>query len=353
MKNEKTTIPLLTGLAAIIISVILFSSTISQEIYALATPSSTDQNGVQQLIDSKEKISGIMANNPDVTTNAATISENGGIPIVGTFVDGRTLQLVVTVYDQAPLSLDVYEKRVRAIVGDIPLRVEFGNITWVNGGTNSCSSQTTNCNPVIGGLEIVNSQGGSSTLGLPLYNSLGTEGFIMASHAVSSTCGGVTGTTITQGGSNAGTVSINPAAGSSKKSDSAFVRINNGTQQFGYREIYASSNHYWYASSLVGSSSQSYGTTVAMQGKTSHYLTGSIVSIGTISISDCGNSAMQMMIASMTPAGGDSGSPVFTPADANGNVAYYGMTEIIYTSGNSHYNGYSPWDLIKSDLNVH
>ena len=300
----------------------------------------------------KEKISALMTKNFNSTTTASAVSESVGIPIVGTFVDGRTLQLVVTVYDKSPLSLDTYEQRVKAIVGDIPLRVEFGHIKMINGGTNSCSSQTTNCDPVIGGLQIKNSAGTATTLGLPIYNHALSEGFIMAAHGVSSTCGGVTGTSITQGGTTVGTVTINPPSGSSRQSDSAFVLLNNGTQQFGYREIYGGSDKYWYASSLVGSSSQSYGTTVAMQGQKSGYLTGSIVSVGTISVNDPCNSSMSMMIASITPQGGDSGAPVFTPADANGNVAFYGMAELIYTSGSSNYLGYSPWDLIKNDLNV-
>ncbi len=280
MKKEKTTIPLLTGLAAIIISVVLFSSTISQEIYALATSDSANQNNLQQLQDAKEKITKLMSNNPNPTTNAVKVSESGGIPVVGTFVDGGTSQLVVTVYDKAPLSLDIYEKRVSAIVGDIPLRVEFGHVEFINGGTNLCNSQTSNCNPVIGGLQVQPVSGASTptTLGLPVYDSSSNTGFIMAAHGIDPNNCGTTGS-INQGGVTVGSVTINPP--SPRQSDSAFVKLNSG-QVFGQYQIYAGSRSYWYASSMVPSSQQAYQTQVAMQGLTSGYKTGYIVSVGTI-----------------------------------------------------------------------
>ncbi len=62
---------------------------------------------------------------------------------------------------------------------------------------------------------------------------------------------------------------------------------------------------------------------------------------------------MNFMIATITPAGGDSGAPVFTPADGNGNVAFYGIAVAKYISGSNTYLAYSPEDFIKNDLNIH
>ncbi len=233
----------------------------------------------------------------------------------------------------------------------------MGNIQFLNGGSNSCSSQTSNCDPVIGGLQVVPSNGASTdtTLGLPVYNNADSEGFIMAAHGVDSSNCGTTGTTINQGGTAVGTVSSNPPSSGSRESDSAFVLLNNSTQQFSAYEIYAGSDSYWYASSMVPSSQQSYQTQVAMQGLTSGYQTGYIASSGTVSISGdiCNSSGMNFMIANITPHGGDSGAPVFTPADSNGNVAFYGIAVAKYVSGSNTYLAYSPWDFIQNDLDVH
>src|SRR5438445_6437546 len=115
--NAKSKTVIIAGLTAIVLSATLFSYSISNEKFALATSSTSSNTGLrQQLQDEKDKVAALMDSQPNAAGRAVSISEKGGVPVVITYVDGRTSQLVVGISDKAPLSKIAYEERMKAIV---------------------------------------------------------------------------------------------------------------------------------------------------------------------------------------------------------------------------------------------
>ena len=151
-KNYKTKTCLVVGLS--LVALLVSSSSLGAVFAQVATPN-TDLN--QRLQIEKDNV-GHLIPNQDVSTQAATISEQGGIPVVLTYVDGRTSELVVGISDKSPLSKDIYEKRLRAIVGDVPMRIEFGHVQLL-----SCTGVNSPCNPMVVGNNVNPQSGGGST----------------------------------------------------------------------------------------------------------------------------------------------------------------------------------------------
>ena len=288
-----------------------------------------------------------MDSQPNAAGRAVSISEKGGVPVVITYVDGRTSQLVVGISDKAPLSKIAYEERMKAIVGEIPMRVEMGHIELLGSHSGSgCNSQAGPCNPVLGGMPVQAAGGGCcTTLTLPVQGS-GSHGFIMSAHGIDFNNCGVLQTTINQAGNAIGTVTDNPAG--PRASDSAFVTLNLG-QNWAQNQIYAGANQYWLMASKVSSTQVPYQTPEAMQGRSSGYQTGFTISDGaTIAQGDICNANMKF-VASNIPA--ISGAPIFSIPDANGNAAFYGIAVAKWITDNTVLL-YSPWEKIQSDLGV-
>ncbi len=150
-KNNTKTY-LVVGLSLV---AMLISSSSLGAVFAQVTNPDTDLN--QRLQNAKEKV-GQLIPSSDVSKQAVKISEQGGIPVALTYVDGRTSELVVGISDKSPLSKDIYEKRLHAIIGDVPMRIEFGHIQLV-----SCSGVNATCNPMVGGINVNPQSGGGST----------------------------------------------------------------------------------------------------------------------------------------------------------------------------------------------
>ena len=346
MKNKMKRASILTVITALTLSAVLFSSAISQEIFALTTSdanSSTDLN--QRLQLEKEKI-GKLIPDQDVSTQASAISTQGGVPIVLTYVDGRTSELVVGISDKAPLSKDIYEKRLRVIVGDVPMRIESGHIQLL-----SCSGVNNPCNPMVGGNNVNPKNGGGSTsLSLMTSDTSGHHGFIMAAHGVASglPCSGHIGDTIMQEGNTAGTVLTNPST--NRHSDSAFIQLW-FQQQYTPNQIYKGVNTVYTVTQKVNSSPSQYGLPVYLQG-INGFKQGNIVSQGAVISQGSSCGTLNYVAVNISGQGGDSGAPIFSPPDANSNVSFYGIAVALWTGDPQHVLLYSPWESIRADLNV-
>lgn len=339
-KNYKTKTCLVVGLS--LVALLVSSSSLGAVFAQVATPN-TDLN--QRLQIEKDNV-GHLIPNQDVSTQAATISEQGGIPVVLTYVDGRTSELVVGISDKSPLSKDIYEKRLRAIVGDVPMRIEFGHVQLL-----SCTGVNSPCNPMVGGNNVnPQSGGGSTTLGLMTTNTAGTQGFIMAAHGVASglPCSGHIGDTIMQEGNIAGKVWTNPS--SNRHSDSAFIQLW-FQQTFTPNQIYRGVNQVYTVTQKIASNPNQYQMPVYMQ-SINGFKSGNVVSSGSVisQSSSCGT--LNYVAVNIGGQGGDSGAPIFSPPDANNNVSFYGIVVAQWTGDTQHVLLYSPWESIQADLNV-
>lgn len=341
-KNNKMKTYLVVG---VLLAAILVSSSSLGAVFAQVTTPNADLN--QRLSIEKERVSQLIPSS-DVSQQAATISAQGGIPVALTYVDGRTSELVVGISDKAPLSKEIYEKRLRAIVGDVPMRLEFGHVQAI-----SCTGVNATCNPVVGGINVNPQSGGdSTTLTLPTTNNAGTKGFIMAAHGVAAglPCSGHIGDTIMQEGQIAGTVWTNPST--NRKSDSAFVKIWFQLEpQFTPNKIYSGVNQAYTVTQKVASNPNQYGMPVNIQ-SIHGFKSGFVISQGAViaqSQGACGT--LNFVGINIGTQGGDSGSPVFSPP-TNGNVSFYGIAVAQWLSDRQHVTLYSPWESIQADLGV-
>ncbi|MDE1832467.1 MAG: hypothetical protein KGI02_08890 [Thaumarchaeota archaeon] len=341
IQNNKTKAYLVVGLSLV---VMLASSSSLGAVFAQVTTPNANLN--QRLQIEKDKI-GQLIPSQDVSTHAATISEHGGIPVVLTYVDGRTSELVVGISDKSPLSKDIYEKRLRTIVGDVPMRIEFGHVQLLS----SCTGVNVPCNPMVGGNNVnPQSGGGSTTLSLMTTNTAGTQGFIMAAHGVAAglPCSGHIGDTIMQEGNIAGKVWTNPS--SNRHSDSAFIQLW-FQQTFTPNQIYRGVNQVYTVTQKVASNPNQYQMPVYME-SINGFKQGNVVSSGAVisQSSSCGT--LKYVAVNISGQGGDSGAPIFSPPDGNNNVSFYGIAVAQWTGDPQHVLLYSPWESIQADLNV-
>jgi hypothetical protein len=342
IQNNKTKAYIVVGLA--LVAMLASSSSLSAVFAQVASPN-VDLN--QRLQIAKNNV-GKLIPSQDVSTQAVatTISDQGGIPVMLTYVDGRTSELVVGISDKSPLSKDIYEKRLRAIVGDVPMRIESGHVQLL-----SCTGVNATCNPMVGGNNVnPQSGGGSTTLSLMTTDTAGTQGFIMAAHGVATgfPCSGHIGDTIMQEGNIAGKVWTNPS--SNRKSDSAFIQLW-FQQTFAANQIYRGVNQVYTVTQKVASNPNQYQMPVDMQ-SIHGFKSGNVISSGAAIAQGGSCGTLNYVAANISAQGGDSGAPIFSPPDANNNVSFYGIAVALWTGDPSHVVLYSPWESIQADLKV-
>ncbi len=340
--NNKTKTYLVVGLS--LVAMLASSSSLSAVFAQVAAPN-TDLN--QRLQTAKDDV-GKLIPSQDVSTQAVAtaVSNQGGIPVVLTYVDGRTSELVVGISDKSPLSKDVYEKRLRAIVGDVPMRIESGHVQLL-----SCTGVNVACNPMVGGNNVnPQSGGGSTTLSLMTTNAAGTQGFIMAAHGVAAglPCSGHIGDTIMQEGNTAGTVLTNPSG--TRHSDSAFIHLW-FQQTFAANQIYRGVNQVYTVTQKVASNPNQYQMPVDMQ-SINGFKQGNVVSMGDVIAQSSSCGTLNYVGVNISGQGGDSGAPIFSPPNANNQVSFYGIAVALWTGDPQHVTLYSPWESIQADLNV-
>lgn len=338
--SSKKTKNVLAGLAALVLTLAAFSPTLSQADLAFAekTPvNNTGQALQQELLSAHKKLTEKMVNH-----------ETKDIPLFLSYV-AHNSTLMVGIDDKAPLAKSVYKDRLTALLGNIPMNVQLGHFV-----DQSCTSQTSQCSPLIGGIQVETSNGtytGDSTLTLPDTLSDGTQGFIMSGHGAF----GLTNISVGQPtlSTVVGTVTENPSLSGTRQSDSAFVRNNTGT---------TTANQIYGGYTVIGkktSSQAGYQTPVEMQGISSGLQSGYVIGTGLTVTNPQGGTLQNQVAANYYSQNGDSGAPVFSTPNSN-NVYLYGIHVGIVCfggSGNTCSGGsfepiYSPWEGIQSDLGV-
>lgn len=226
-------------------------------------------------------------------------------------------------------------KDIRTIIGqDVPINIEYGKPQLV-----LCSSRTSVCDPLIGGIQVADTTnpGGAGTEGYK--SSVGTEsGFVTAGHV-----SGPIGKIVEQPLNNrdVGTVTkyCRSTADNGDTCDFSFVDLYSGIS-ISSSSIFWTSSANWVITNKVADSSQTVGTTVKKSG------VGTGNTIGTITDN---NPSKKYTVAQITVGSGDSGSPIFRqPSDLQNYVDLYG---IVYKKAGS-YALYYPWDYIKTTLGL-
>lgn len=309
-------------------------------------------------------------------TTDAEFAKNG-LPVNLLFTDPVDSTLVVGIKAGSPLPLAVYKEKLQSLVGSVPMKVNFVDATF-----NSCTSQTSDCTPIIGGIQTGTFNGVNigyeHTLTLGATDTSNRHGFIINGHSPV----GVTGFDAYQAyplvnprhvGKVITASQPDPFDGK-RKSDSAFVQCDNflgictpvGVDE---TKIYRG-NNLWY-NVLSVKRDPVYQDSVSVMGLKSQLKSGHIV--GT-------NLSYQVQFSPTSPLywykgqaladyvlqPGDSGSPVFTTPPVNSNdVTFLGIHSSFIcigaigtdgpsciSHGGSPASMLSPWSSIKSDLSL-
>lgn len=299
-KNSKygTTIKLLGIVTAALLLIPIVAQTQSQ----MATAQADQQNNpVLQKISRAHE-----------TATEKIASKDPNLPVFfsGVNPDERAPQLVIGIDEKALEPLTVYKERLKTILGDIPMTVGFGHFEY-----DACPSQTSQCDPVIGGIKIQRDGETTSysTLTLPATKTNGIKGFIMSGHV---SC--FTGLKVWQPTTTTraiGEIYDNPW--NSRLSDSAFIRkytaITTADQVFNSPTPF----------NIFGkqtSSNTPVGTTVMMQGVASGLKTGSIQLKPVSIVAPCGSGTVTGQVAAnYSSQTGDSGAPIISTHQGNNN----------------------------------
>lgn len=274
------------------------------------------------------------------------------IPFTISYVDTLTNKLVIGIDSDAPLPKVVYEKKIRNIVGDIPIDIFYGKVT-----RDSCTTnQQSVCMPRIGGIKVTSTTG-PTPVGTSTYVTSRSPGpvigFVMSSHVAGSGTGQTVGQPLTS--NPIGTVTTNPSL-SNRASDSAFVTLNGGVS-YTLNAIYKTSTTNFSIIGKAPSSSTPVNSFVRMDGAYSGTQTGQITAKG-VTVSDTTGTLTNQVTVTYTSQAGDSGGPVFSPTETT-NVTLYGIhvgkfctvTTVPCPAINLR-TFYSPWEGIQSDLGV-
>jgi len=341
MSSKTTKISLSAGLTVAILAVTVMSlPTFSQDLYASATSQAVDGKDIavlkQQLSDSKALLKQEMKK-PD----------SSYLPIFVTYIDHDKNQLVVGIHEDSPLPIEVYQERIRAIINDTPVMVDFGKYT-----PDVCSSRTTQCAPVYGGIQ-VQVGSGASTLSFADHDDSSRRGIIITGHAPG---WGNTGNDVGQDTLSrvVADVVTNPA-GPIRFCDCAFAEIrkdvnNNYLFSTDDNQIFKSSSASYNISGKKTSSQTSVNDNVNTSGISSGLQSGKITDIGVDVKPDASRDLLQQVIADYFSLAGDSGKPVFSSGTSN--VDLYGIHHGRITVGQQSMAVYSPWESIQSELNL-
>jgi len=319
--------------------------------FATIVPGLT-HNSADAAADTQERLQQAHA----MLTDKMARKDTQDIPVFLSYVDEKTSTLVVGIDDKAPEPLSVYDERLRALVGNIPMNVGTGHFT-----PTSCSSRTSDCDPLIGGIQVKNTVSGStytSTLTLGDTNTSGKKGFIMTGHAPG---WGTTNVDVGQATTSriVGKIITNPS-GPTRSSDAAFVEFKKDL--FGNYIYTANENQIYRTSSttysVIGkktSSQTSLDDPIRLHGISTGYFSGYIIGKG-LTLGHPNGTLTGQVATNAIPASGDSGGPVTTPpVGTNYELYFLGIIVGYYELCNptcSSVGIYSPWESIKSELSL-
>jgi hypothetical protein len=327
---------MLAGIATIVLSIVAFSPYVSQNIFAQVDSNIGSDVDLQRLEDAKAKI--------------LTMFEKGKVsdlPVFMTWVDDKAHTLMVGIDDTAPLPKAIYEQRLKDIIGDLPMRIEFGHFT-----EESCTGRGVACDPMVGGIEIQPQGTTASTMNIGVTDSSSHPGFLISGHGAN--CQNQIGVyqpyAVWTPTRNVGTVTINPTG--TRYSDSAFVQLNTGYSAD--PKIFKTGSSTYTVVGKKTSSLTPVGTSVRMSGTFSGETTGTIQAkgVGITNGYSCGPELRSQILTNYNSVAGDSGAPIFSTPDGSNNVYLYGIHVGTAKFGSSTYRVYSPWEAIQSELGV-
>lgn len=331
---------MLTGIS-IVMAAILFTNIVGIS----AQTTNLDPNvTLQTLEDAKQKVLKI-DNNPDLPVFVSWVDEKTNILVVGIKDDPSIWSFFYDLF--YPLQeKEVYEQRLKSLVGDLPMKVEFGKFV-----PEACSSRGGICDPVIGGVAVQPSGATGSTLTFKATSSTYGNGIVISGHGAQCT----TGQQVAQpysvySGRNVAQVVVNP--GNDRYSDAAFAKINTGFS--GDTKIFNDGSSTYNIIGKKSSSQTPTGTSVRMSGLISGVTSGTITAKGVGFVNEfCGTWDLSSQILSnYASSSGDSGAPIFSVPDASNNVYIYGIHVGTLTLSGINYKVYSPWESIASELGV-
>jgi hypothetical protein len=288
----------------------------------------------------------------ELLTQKMANKDRNDIPLVLSYVDTGTNTLIVGIDSDAPLSKTAYLEKLKTDVGDVPVKILSGKFV-----RDACNTQSSNCSPLWGGIQVQSSSiiGDIGTLTLPAQTLSGKVGFIMSGHVAGN---GITGQTIGQATTSrlVGTVVTNPSL-SNRVSDSAFVeKLSSITTE---SKIWKSSSTFFTVTGKATSSTTNIGTPVQMQGIASGLKSGNIIGKG-LTVFDSAGTLTSQVAATYTSAQGDSGAPIFSSGTSS--VTFYGIHVgkfCIVEGGHPPCQNplnaitvYSPWEGIKGELTL-
>lgn len=258
----------------------------------------------------------------DLPINKISVSHSQKVLVIG--VDESRL---TTEKDE-----QYYKTLLQKEFSGVPMKVVFS--TNVD---ESCTTQTSNCDPIVGGIEMEAKNHSPCTIGLPLFRS-GVEGYITAAHCVdtgSGTANDVFQPTET-GGTKVGDTTVRVYAAGC---DCAFI-AHSGSED-PQTKIWYSSNTYVAITGYTDLVTN--GALVLMTGKTSGPESGIVDDNDSIMTVD-GINFDVVDLTTYISAGGDSGAP-YTSLAANN---FYG----IHKGNNGGVSAFIPWINIRTSLGL-
>lgn len=210
-------------------------------------------------------------------------------------------------------------------------------ISFVTPTLDSCSTQTSNCDPIVGGIEMEAKNHSPCTIGLPLYRS-SVEGYITAGHCVDTGSG--TANDVFQptesGGTKVGDTTVKVYAA---ECDCAFI-AHSGSEDT-QEKVWYSSN--FYVSVTTYTDRVANGSLVMMTGKTSGPQT-AVVDDNTDTMTVGGINFDVVSTTTDVTQGGDSGAPWTSWAKSN----FYG----VHSGSNGSQSFFIPWENIETELGL-
>ena len=249
----------------------------------------------------------------DLLSEKIENKEFSDVPVIMTYIDSDG-KVVALVDNQGTETKEEYSKKIKGLVGhDAEVNINVGYFE-----RDGCSSRTSNCDPLYGGIRIYVPGEGYSTLTIGATDNDGVDGFVTSSHAV----GTGTGQDVRQPSNNiftkVGDVETNPSL-NNRKSDAAFVDLS-GSEETSNKIFRTSSQQY----TVTSTGNPVYSTHIQKTGYNSGETSGYVIGTGLTVYAD-GFTSKDQVAANYYSISGDSGAPVYSYSSSADDVILYGI----------------------------
>jgi len=277
------------------------------------------------------------------------IIPKGDIPFVISWIDDATDTLKIGIdSDYLKTNDKVSPQKIKEILGaDVPFEVTYGKVV-----RDGCSTRTSYCTPVIGGIKLqvpTNPQYPLSTVTIAAKKGT-TSGFVMSGHGAYAIGKSVYQPTSPTSTNLFGTVDAISNWSTTDTSDSAFVKDLDSLRNAA-ANIYRTSTQQY---TVTGYSTPSYQTHVQLTGYISGESDGFVISSTPITVSLNGATLTDQIVANYSTLDGDSGAPVYSYTTSAGPVTLYGIHvgQYCITPTNCPGKFFSKWSNVQTDLGV-